>query len=187
MGIGCCRVREAVSRRAVFLDRDGVLIEASKRDGSPYPVRTPDEVRLIDGVPEACAQLSALGFLLVMITNQPDVARGKVTRAFVDAVNSGLSRSLGLDAVRVCIHDDADDCDCRKPRPGMILDAAATLSIALHSSFFVGDRWRDIDAGHSAGCKTVLIDHGYDEPLRALPDHVAPSLLVAAEWIRSQV
>ncbi len=191
MGIGCRRGGEAVNaihrRRAIFLDRDGVLIETAVRNRRPYAVTAPQDVRIIDGVTEACRELSRLGFLLVLVTNQPDVARGKISRAFVDETNMALAETIGLDDVEVCDHDDVDDCDCRKPRPGLLMRAAEKLSVDLGSSILVGDRWRDVEAGRNAGCKTVFIDCGYDEKMPEAPDHIAKSLPEAIGWIRSQI
>lgn len=170
-------------RKAVFLDRDGVLIESLARDSKPYAVDRFDDVRIMGGVHDACHRLSQKGYVLVMVTNQPDVARGKITKAFVDSVNSRLALELCLTAVQVCYHDDVDNCECRKPKPGMLLRAAQDLGIALESSFLVGDRWRDIDAGHAAGCKTIFIDHGYNETLRHHPSYIAPSLAAATDRI----
>ncbi len=170
-------------RRAVFMDRDGVLIEAIVRDNKPYAATSAEDVRIIAGVREACADLRKQGFLLFLVTNQPDVARGKISRNFVDAVNNGLVAQLGLDGARVCDHDNTDNCPCRKPKPGLITQAAAEFGVDLNASYVIGDRWRDIEAGRRAGCCTVFIDYGYDEPLSSPPDHNAGSLLEAARWI----
>ncbi len=174
-------------RRAIFLDRDGVLIESIMRDGKPHSAMTPQDVRIIPGVPEACRELSRLGFLLVMVTNQPEIARGRISREFVEQTNEALARTLGLDDVEACPHDNDSNCQCRKPKPGMILQAAAKLGIDLPASVVVGDRWRDIAAGRSAGCKTVFVDYGYDESMIETPDHVASSLSAALPWISAQV
>lgn len=176
----------ARSRPAVFLDRDGVLIEAMVRGRKPYAAVLPEQVKILSGVAEACTLLRDAGFILVMTTNQPDVARGKISRQFVEETNADLARGLGLDDVEVCLHDNADDCDCRKPKPGLMTQAAVKLGIDLTSSFVVGDRWRDVEAGRNAGCKTVLLDYGYDEALKGQPDHVTNSLLSAAGWIKAQ-
>ena len=170
-------------RRAVFLDRDGVVIAAIVRGKKPYAATEPGEVRILDGVREACAELSAMEFLLILTTNQPDIARSKISRAFVDETNTMLMETLRLDAVRMCAHDDADQCDCRKPLPGLMTHAAKDLGIALSASFVVGDRWRDVEAGKNAGCRTVFIGYGYSEILKSVPDHVAPSLFEATKWI----
>ncbi|MGD0834045.1 MAG: HAD family hydrolase [Candidatus Dormibacteria bacterium] len=160
---------------AVFLDRDGVLNAAVVIDGRPHPPRDAGEMRLLPGVEGACARLREAGFILVCITNQPDIARGATTAAIVAEINGRLQRELALDAVAVCPHDDADGCACRKPRPGLILEAAAHLGVDLTRSVVVGDRWRDVEAGRRAGCRTVLLDRAYDEPM-AIADAVAGSL-----------
>ena len=170
-------------RRAVFLDRDGVLIETAVRNGKPYAITETDPAIVIDGVPEACARLKAAGFLLVLVTNQPDVARGTTSAGFVERTNNTLKAELGLDDVRACCHQASDQCHCRKPKPGMLTDAAAPMAIDLPASIMVGDRWSDVEAGRSAGCKTVLIDRRYDEQPARSPDHVARSLLDAVPWI----
>jgi D-glycero-D-manno-heptose 1,7-bisphosphate phosphatase len=163
-------------RPAVFLDRDGVLNAAVVRDGRPFGPPSVEEMRIIEGVPEACAALKAAGYLLVCVTNQPDVARGHIDRATVDGINARLKAALPLDEIAVCLHDDADRCDCRKPKPGLLLAAARRWNIDLERSFMVGDRWRDVEAGRAAGCRTVFVDHGYDEKKPERPDLIASSL-----------
>lgn len=152
-----------MARRAVFLDRDGVLNAAVVRDGVPYPPRSVDEVEILPGVYDACTRLRAAGFELVVVTNQPDIARGTQTLEAVRRINDALLAALPLDEVVICPHDDSDGCDCRKPRPGMLVAAAQRRGIDLSASFMVGDRWRDIEAGIRAGCRTLLIDRDYDE------------------------
>jgi len=168
-------------RRAVFLDRDGVLNRATVRDGDPYPPATVADVELIPGAADACRRLADAGWLLVVVTNQPDIARGTSTAADVDAVNQAVVDDLPVEEVVVCPHDDVDGCACRKPLPGMIVDAAERLGVDLAASALVGDRWRDIDAGRAAGVETFFVDHGYEEELRAAPDHVVASLAAAAD------
>lgn len=165
-----------VSRRAVFLDRDGVLNAAVVRDGVPVPPRSPAEFRVLPGVPEACAALRRSGWVLVVVTNQPDIARGSTDTARVDELNARLRAEVAVDDVVVCPHDDADGCSCRKPRDGMLRDAAGRWDIDLSASFMVGDRWRDIEAGRRAGCRTILIDRAYDERLRTAPDYTVHEL-----------
>ena len=173
--------------RAVFLDRDGVLNEAVIRDGVPYPPGGRQEFNLVPDAAAASARLKNAGFLLIVVTNQPDVARGVHTREEVEAVNSALAAQLPLDEILVCWHDDRDNCSCRKPKPGMLLEASARYGIDLPRSFLIGDRWRDMDAGAAVGCRTVLIDHQYRErPPQAEPDFRARSLTAAADWILRQ-
>jgi D-glycero-D-manno-heptose 1,7-bisphosphate phosphatase len=170
--------------RAVFLDRDGVLTRALVRDGKAYAPTTPAEMEIEADAPVALARLKAAGFLLVVITNQPDVARGITRREDVETMHAALRAALPLDAFFVCYHDNADGCECRKPRPGMLLEAAAAHDIDLAQSFMIGDRWRDVDAGVAAGCRTIWIDRGYDEQAPARPpDARVDSLRAAADWI----
>ena len=174
-------------RRAVFFDRDGVLNHAVVRDGRPLPPPDLDSLRLVGDAAGALQLLRASGFFLVCVTNQPDIARGRQSRAIVDAINAAVQAALPLDDMRMCPHDTADGCACRKPKPGMLLDSAAANDLALSRSFMVGDRWSDIQAGHRAGCRTVLIGNGYGEPQGdARPDAVVPSLADAAAWIAAE-
>jgi len=174
------------ARRAVFLDRDGVINRPVVVDSKPYPPRSSAEFDLLPGVPEACSRLRAAGFLLVVVTNQPDVGRGTLDRATVELIHAEMCRRLPIDLVKVCYHAGekyGEPCGCRKPRPGMLLEAARELEIDLASSFMVGDRWRDVDCGKRAGCQTIFIDWNYDEPLREAPDLRAGSLLDAARLL----
>jgi D-glycero-D-manno-heptose 1,7-bisphosphate phosphatase len=152
-----------VSRRAVFLDRDGVINRAKLRENKPVPPADVSELEILPGVPEALERLKAAGFTLVVVSNQPDVARGTVSVETVEAINARLREALPLDDFRICYHDNRDSCECRKPKPGLLLAAAASLDLDLRSSFLVGDRWRDIEAGRLAGCTTFFIDYGYAE------------------------
>jgi D-glycero-D-manno-heptose 1,7-bisphosphate phosphatase len=172
-------------RRAVFLDRDGVLNRAIVKDGRPYSPQSPAEVEIPDDAPAALQALRAAGLLLVCVTNQPDVARGLQRREVVETINAAVHTALPLDDLLVCYHDDADACDCRKPQPGLLLEAAGRHGIDLDASFMIGDRWKDVEAGRRAGCTTLLIDHGYSEPLPPgrPPDWTARSLAEAAAWI----
>jgi D-glycero-D-manno-heptose 1,7-bisphosphate phosphatase len=175
-----------MTSRAIFLDRDGVLNRAIVRDGKPYPPCSLAEVEMLPGVPQATQDLKRAGFDLIVVTNQPDVARGKITRAEVEAINAHLRTSLCVDEILTCFHDDADACACRKPRPGFMFQMRDERGIDLARSFVVGDRWRDVEAGRNAGCRTVFIDHGYAEPRPLdLADHVCSSLSEAASWIMS--
>lgn len=171
-------------RRAVFLDRDGVLNEAIVRNGRPYPPAAVEELRILPGTASALARLKQQDFLLVVVSNQPDVARGRQRRETVEEIDRRLRAELPLDDVFTCFHDDADACDCRKPAPGLLVRAAQKHGIDLRRSYMAGDRWRDVDAGADAGCRTILIDCGYDEksPI-AVPDARVATLSDAVEWI----
>lgn len=173
-----------MSRRAVFLDRDGVLNRAVVRDGKPYPPASLEELEILPGVAQALKELRAAGFLNIVVTNQPDVATGKQRREVVEAINARLSEELTLDAIKVCYHADADNCACRKPKPGMLLEAARELAVNLKESYLVGDRWRDVAAGNSAGCRVFFIDHGYKDKRPEKPYVSVQSLLDAVAFIR---
>lgn len=174
-------------QRAVFLDRDGVINQAVVRDGKPYPPSGVDELKLVAGAAEALRDLKQAGFLLIVVTNQPDIARGTRDRAAVEIIHQALSEALPLDDFFVCPHDDGDHCDCRKPRPGLLLRAAEKYEIDMSGSFMIGDRWRDVDAGTSAGCATVWIDYGYREKRPAAEASAkVSSIRAAADWILRQ-
>lgn len=169
--------------RAVFLDRDGVLTRSETRDGKPYAPRRLEDLELLPGVVEATQELKAAGWRLVVVTNQPDIATGKLAPAVLDAMHDRLRRELPLDDIKVCRHVDGDACACRKPKPGLLLDAARELDLSLADSFMVGDRWRDVSAGKAAGCRTFFIDYGYAEALRDAPDFTVRSLPEAVRII----
>ena len=175
------------SLKAVFLDRDGVLNEAVVREGKPYPPASVDELKIAGDAPECLGQLRAAGFLLVVVTNQPDLARGRQTRQAVDAIHQALRAAMPIDAIYICDHDGADQCECRKPKPGMLLQAAKDWKIDLAESFLIGDRWRDVDAGAEAGVRTILLDSGYRErgPDHA-PERTVHGLREAVDWILNQ-
>ena len=173
-------------RRAVFLDRDGVINRARVRDGKPYPPDSLEKLEILPGVPEALARLRTAGFVNVVVTNQPEVATGKQQREMVEAMHEFLLSRLALDAVMVCYHVDADACVCRKPKPGMLLEAARDLGLGLAASFMVGDRWRDVAAGQAAGCKCFFLDCGYAEKLPEKPYVAVKSLPEAASLILTE-
>lgn len=173
-------------RRAVFLDRDGVINRVFVRNRRPYPPKNLTELEILPQVLEALQTLKAGGFDLIVITNQPDVARGTTKREVVDAINNRLRAELPLDEVVTCFHDESDNCDCRKPKPGMLRRMEKERGIDLSRSFLVGDRWRDIEAGNAAGCRTIFLDYGYAErSAAAQADHVCKTLLQAAAWIKA--
>jgi D-glycero-D-manno-heptose 1,7-bisphosphate phosphatase len=170
-------------RRAVFLDRDGVLNQAVVVEGKPFPPANLGEMVILAGAQAACSALSNAGFLLIMVTNQPDIARKRANSDQVAQICAALKTELGLDDIRICPHDDSDNCDCRKPKPGLFLDAALEWNIDLATSYMVGDRWRDIVAGDAAGCTSIFIDYNYQEPQPEKVAYRCGSLIQACEFI----
>lgn len=170
-------------RRAVFLDRDGVLNRAIIRNGKSFPPASLAEFEILPGVREALTRLSESGFLLIVATNQPDVARGLQRREVVEAMHRQLREQLPLDDIKVCYEEETPASVCYKPKPGMLLEAAREHAIDLSSSYMVGDRWRDVGCGRAAGCFTIFIDRRYDESLRGEPDATCTDLKQAAEVI----
>ncbi len=168
--------------RAVFLDRDGVINCPVLKEGRPHPPESLDTLQIYEGVVEALAKLRQAGYLLIVVTNQPDVARGAQTRENVEVMHAALMAKLPLHEILTCYHD-GDACDCRKPKPGALLDAQRRYGIDLERSFMVGDRWRDIEAGQNAGCSCIFIDRGYNERQPSVPYTRVESLLAAAQWI----
>jgi D-glycero-D-manno-heptose 1,7-bisphosphate phosphatase len=181
---------EANLNRAIFLDRDGVINRPIIVDGKPYPPHKIVDFEILPGVPQACADLKKAGYILVVVTNQPDVGRGILKKEIVEAIHATMVGQLPIDRVEVCYHagtEFGEECECRKPRPGMLLSAAEQLGIDLRRSFMIGDRWRDVECGWNAGCRTIFIDRGYLEKLRIQPDYRAGDLLEAAKLIQGIV
>jgi D-glycero-D-manno-heptose 1,7-bisphosphate phosphatase len=178
-------------RPAVFLDRDGVLNRAYVRGGKPHPPASAEALEILPDVAAGLRALRACGFPRVVVTNQPDVARGVTSRGEVERIHERLLRELELDAVYACFHDDTAGCGCRKPRPGLLLRAAADLELDLSASYLIGDRRSDIEAGRSAGCRTLFVDcgyresppRGYREPPPLHYDYRVASLLEASQII----
>ena len=169
---------------AVFLDRDGVINRSVVRDGKPYPPDSLDKVEIIPGAAKSLIRLSDAGYLLIGVTNQPDVAKGTQTRDVVEAIIFHIQSILPVKAIFTCYHDDQDNCPCRKPKPGLILEAAKIHEVNLAASWMVGDRWKDVAAGQAAGVRTVFVDYGYTENYQALPaDFVIKDMLDLADVI----
>jgi len=179
VGVGAISQRWAFG---VFLDRDGTLIETTIEDGVPRAATALETVEILPGVRESLRQLRRAGLALAMVTNQPDVARGTLQREVVEQINAYVAAELAIDAVACCYHDDVDSCACRKPRPGMLVDAAARLGVPLLGSFVIGDRWRDIKAGQRAGCTTILLRNAYSGD-QVQADYEADNFGRAAEII----
>ena len=169
--------------RAVFLDRDGVINANLERNGKPVAPRSFAEFRILPGVEDATRRLKNAGYLLIIVTNQPDVGNGLTPRAEVEAMHVDIRRRLPIDEIMVCFHVDGDNCSCRKPKPGMLFQAAAKYGIDLTQSYVVGDRWRDVEAGARAGCATIFIDYDYRQDGPSRPDKVLRSLPQAVDFI----
>jgi D-glycero-D-manno-heptose 1,7-bisphosphate phosphatase len=170
-------------KRAVFLDRDGVINRAVVQNGKPFPPRSVAEVEVLPDAKDALLRLRDAGYVLIVVTNQPDVARGTQTQNQVEAINARLAAELAIDEFMVCYHDDAEGCACRKPNPGGLLEAAERHQVDLNRSYIVGDRWRDVEAGQRAGCTPFFIDYGYSEREPQQPFLRVRSLAEAAEQI----
>ena len=169
-------------RKAIFFDRDGVLINAPlDKDNKPLSINKLSEVQLCKGIEDVCNKYKN-SFLLIMITNQPDFKRKKNTKKNIMEVNNYLKKKLKLKDIFVCYESD-DSCFFRKPNPGMLLEAKKKYNIDMDKSYFIGDRWRDIDAGKSISCKTIFIDRKYNEKLNFKPDFKVTSLKEVMEII----
>ncbi|HLN24587.1 MAG TPA: HAD-IIIA family hydrolase [Patescibacteria group bacterium] len=170
-------------RPAVFLDRDGVLNLSELRAGKPYAPRRCADFQLYPEALPALRRLSDAGFLLIVVTNQPDIGNNLADPAEVAAMNAQLAAVLPVAEVVMCPHSQSAGCACRKPRPGMLLDAALRHDIDLTASVMVGDRAGDVAAGQAAGCRTIWIDRGYAEPAPSNPDRIVASLSTAVDAI----
>lgn len=166
-------------KTAFFLDRDGVLNRANVRDGKPYAPTQFDQFQILPGVIEAVATIRQRGHLAIVVTNQPDVGNGLVSRSVVEQMHQLVRNSLDVSEIFVCYHPQTAGCECRKPRPGMLLEAASRFDIDLSRSVMVGDRRSDIAAGDAVGCMTVFIEAHYKEPRPKAPNLTALSLLEA--------
>lgn len=171
-------------RQAVFLDRDGVINKSIVRGGKPFAPTSLAEIEILPGVRDALSRLRDAGYLNVVVTNQPDISTGLQSTQSLVAIHKHLQDQLAIDAVFVCPHIDADLCECRKPKPGLLMQAASRWGIDLASSYMVGDRWRDIEAGQEAGCGTsFFIDYGYLERRPQGSYQKVSSLAAAADLI----
>ena len=156
-------VIKSFDKKGVFLDRDGVVNRAILVNGLPKSPRSVDEIEILEGVVEAVKVIKTLKLIPIVITNQPDVARNITSQNQINQINSQIGSVTGIEHFYTCFHDDSNKCNCRKPAPGLIYQAANDLSLDAQKSYLVGDRWRDISAGQDAGCKTFFIDYGYPE------------------------
>ena len=169
-------------RAAVFLDRDGVLNRLVPRGGRLVSPRLMEEFHLLPGVSETVQRLRSAGLLVVVVTNQPDIARGLMNPQELERMHMRLRSMVQVDAIYACCHDDSDRCFCRKPKPGLLIQASREMEIDLSLSCVIGDSWKDIGAGRNAGCKTFLIQ-GPEDPRGVPAAFVVPSLQAAVELI----
>ena len=174
-------------RRAVFLDRDGVLNQTVLRDRRAVSPRALGEFHVLPGAREAVEALQQAGLLVVVVTNQPDVARGTLARVELERMHARLLRRVPIDAIYTCPHDDRDACACRKPKPGLLEQASRAWNVTLAESFLVGDSWKDVAAGKAAGCTTILVAPAAALPCEVEPDFVARDLPAAAALILEQL
>ena len=166
-------------RKAVFLDRDGVINKAFIKEGLPTSPHSLDELKILPGVKESVLRLKKLNFVCLVVTNQPDVTRGKINKNTVIKMNNFLQKEIKLDDFFVCYHDDEDNCECRKPKPGLLLQASKKWDVNLKKSFIIGDRWRDIQAGEKVGCKTIFLEYNYIDIKPKNPNFITDTLLNA--------
>ena len=174
-------------KKSVFLDRDGVINKAYIKDGLPQSPNSLNELKILPGVKESIIKLKKLNFICLMVTNQPNVSRKKIDKNSVIQMNNFLKNEIALDDIFVCYHDDSDNCNCRKPKPGLLLQAGKKWDVDFKKSFMIGDRWRDIQAGEKVGCKTIFLDYKYNEKKPKKPDFVSDSLFNAAHIIEKLI
>jgi len=170
-------------RKAIFLDRDGVINKSFIKNGLPFSPTSFAQLKILPGVKESIFKLQKLNFVCLIVTNQPDVSRGKIEKKTVVTMNNYLKDELKLDDVFVCYHDDYDNCECRKPKSGLLLDAGKKWDINLKESYMIGDRWKDIEAGSRLGCKTIFINRNYKEKKPIDPNFSTDTLLNAVHLI----
>ena len=174
-------------KKAVFLDRDGVINKAIIKNGKPLSPNSLNELEILPGVRQSITKLKKLNFVCLVVTNQPNVSRKKIDKNSVIQMNNFLKNEIALDDIFVCYHDDSDNCNCRKPKPGLLLQAGKKWDVDFKKSFMIGDRWRDIQAGEKVGCKTIFLDYKYNEKKPKKPDFVSDSLLNAAHIIEKLI
>ena len=174
--------------RAVFIDRDGVINQSNVVNGKPFAPTHLDDYLILPGVREALQKIKAAGYITVLVTNQPDLSTGKQTLNSLNEIHSYLQSQCDIDLIKVCGHTNEDKCICRKPKPGLLIDASIQLDIDLTQSYMIGDRWSDIEAGQKAGCmNSFYIDYEYNEKKPSGIFTVVKSLQDCAEIILNSV
>ena len=171
------------SAMAIFLDRDGVINKPRIKNGVPHPPNNLDELIIYPNTKQLLCRLKKLNFFLVVVTNQPDVARGTTDIQTVNKINDAINAQLPIDLMLTCVHDDVDSCNCRKPKIGMFLEAQSLLKLQLSNCYMIGDRWKDMQAGLDASCKTIFIDRQYSEQRPTSMDHSVYELSEAVDII----
>jgi D-glycero-D-manno-heptose 1,7-bisphosphate phosphatase len=156
-----------MSQRTIFLDRDGVINTVVCRDGAPGSPRNLEEFNIETGVDWLLSRLRAAGYKLFVVTNQPDIARGLLAADTLQIMTDRILQMLPIDGVRVCPHDDRDACNCRKPRPGMLIELANRYDLALSGSYLIGDSGKDTLAAKRAGCASIILDRSYNQGVAA--------------------
>ncbi len=170
--------------KAVFLDRDGVINQPIVINDHPFPPSMVNGLEIYPDVLESCELLKSLGFLLIIATNQPDVARHTISLPEVEKINKEIMMQLPIDDIMMCCHDNDDNCSCRKPLPGLLLKAGNDWNIDFLDSYMIGDTSKDIEAGYRANCSTILIEKDYYQgEMKYQPDYVALSFFEAVQWI----
>ena len=174
-------------KKSVFLDRDGVINKVYIKDGLPRSPNSSNELKILPGVRESIIKLKKLNFICLMVTNQPNVSRKKIDKNSVIQMNNFLKNEIALDDIFVCYHDDSDNCNCRKPKPGLLLQAGKKWDVDFKKSFMIGDRWRDIQAGEKVGCKTIFLDYQYNETKPKKPNFISDTLFNAVHIIEKLI
>ncbi|MBV8802268.1 MAG: HAD-IIIA family hydrolase [Gammaproteobacteria bacterium] len=172
-------------KTAIFLDADGVINKAIIKNGKPAAPISLAELEIPNEVKPALDALKEKGFLLICVTNKPDIERGIMTQTNLDSIVAKIRHDLPLDDIYICYHEGSS---CYKPNPGMLLSAAKKWNIDLEDSYMIGDRWSDIAAGQNAGCKTIWINRKYanEKSPEIPPNYMAFSLMEAKDWIINQ-
>lgn len=166
-------------QKAVFFDRDGVLNHLVQRDGSYYSPKKFEDFRIVNEAKEVVNRVQAMGFLAIVISNQPDISRGKLKQSELDKMTDLLFKKLNVDDIFYCTHDDNNDTGCRKPAPGLFFTAQKKYNIDFNKSFMIGDTWKDVEAAKTAGISMILLDNNYNQDLedvigvKSLPEIVS--------------
>jgi D-glycero-D-manno-heptose 1,7-bisphosphate phosphatase len=168
--------------KALFLDRDGVINKEIARDGGFFSPRFYTDFQLLPEVKEALEIAKKAGLVTIVITNQPDISRGLMELNELEKMHKEMMEKLPIDDLFVCVHSDEDECNCRKPKIGALLQAAKKWNIDLKNSYFVGDSYKDIEAGKNAQCTTFLIQKIYNVDVKGY-DFLATDLLSAVQKI----